>query len=120
MGGNLRGIADASPGYGWGNVDVVGGVMPRTNICNQSVTRIEIDQRSRAARLRFERIDQLFIVRPKMTHVRLRRLLYLFTVGRYGALPQKGGNRELSSDSWSSGLPMLLGLWLENAGFSNS
>jgi hypothetical protein len=55
-----------------------------------------------------------------MTHLRLRRLLYLFTVGRYGALPQEGRNRELSSDSWSSGLSMLLGLWLENAGFCNS
>jgi hypothetical protein len=55
-----------------------------------------------------------------MTHLRLRRLLYLFTVGRYGALPQAGGDRELSSDPWSSGVPMLLGLWLDNAGFCNS
>ena len=93
--------------------------MPRTNLWKQSVTRAEIDQRSRAARLRFERIDQLFIVRPTMTHLRLRRLLYLFTVGRYGALPQEGGDGELSSDP-SSGLPILFGLWLENAGFCNS
>ena len=94
--------------------------MPRTNRWNQSVPRVELDQRSRAARLRFERIDELFIVRPTMTHLRLRRLLYLFTVGRYGALPQEGGDREPSSDPGSSGLPMLLGLWLENAGFCNS
>ena len=94
--------------------------MPRTNRWNQSVPRVELDQRSREARLQFERIDQLFIVRRTMTHLRLRRLLYLFTVGRYGALPQEGGDRELSSDPWSSGLPMLLGLWLENAGFCNS
>jgi hypothetical protein len=46
--------------------------MPRTNLWSQSVTRAEIDQRSRAARLRFERIDQLFIVRPTMAHSRLR------------------------------------------------
>src|SRR5947207_15688214 len=95
-------------------------VMPRTNLWGQSVTRVEIDQRSRAVRLRFERIDQLFIVRPTMTHLRLRRLLYVFTVGRYGALPQEGGDRELSSNPWPSGLSMLLGLWLENAGFCNS
>ena len=94
--------------------------MPRTNLWSQSETRAEIDQRSRAARLRFERIDQLFIVRRTMTHLRLRRLLYLFTVGRCGALPQEGGDREPSSNPWSSGLPMLLGVWLENAGFCNS
>ena len=91
--------------------------MPRTTLWNQSVTRVDIDQRSREARLRFERIDQLFIMRPTVTHIRLRRLLHLFTVGRYGAFPQEGGDRELSNDQWSSGLPMLLGLWLENAGF---
>src|SRR5689334_4635525 len=94
----LRGIADASPGYRSGNLHAAGGVMPRTNLWSQSVTRVEIDQRSRAARLRFERIDELFIVRPTMTHLRLRRLLHLFTVGRYGALPQGGADRELSSD----------------------
>ena len=96
-----------------------GGVMPRTNRWNQSVPRVELDQRSRAARLRFERIDQLFIVRPAMTHLRLRRLLYLFTVGRYGALPREGGVKELPSDRWPSRLPMLLGIWLENAGVCN-
>jgi len=94
--------------------------MPRTNLCSQSVTRVELDQRSRAARLRFERIDRLFVVRPTITHPRRRRLLYLFTVGRYGALPQEGGDRKLSSSPWSSGLPMRLGLWLANAGFCNS
>ena len=94
--------------------------MPRINRWNQSVSRVELDQRSRAARLRFERIDRLFIVRPTMTHPRLRRLLYLFTVGRHGALPKDGGDRELSNDPWSSSVPMLLGLWLENAGFCNS
>jgi hypothetical protein len=98
----------------------MGGVMPRTNRWNQSVPRVELDQRSREARLRFERIDRLFILRDIVTDSTLRRLLYVFTVGRYGALPQEGGDRELSSDPWSSGLPMLLGLWLENAGFCNS
>jgi hypothetical protein len=95
-------------------------VMPKTNLWSQSITRAEIDQRSRAARLRFERIDQLFIVRPTMTHFRLRRLLYVFTVGRYGELPEEGAGRDLSTDPWSSGFPMLLGLWLEKAGFCNS
>src|SRR5690349_13047784 len=43
-------------------------------------------------------------MRPTVTHLRLRRLLYLFTVGRYGALPQESGDRVLSNNPWSSGL----------------
>jgi len=88
--------------------------MPRTNLWSQSVPRIELDQRSREARLRFERIDRLFILRATVTHFRLRWLLHLFTVGRYGGLAQEGGVKELRSDRWPSRLPMLFGLWLEN------
>ena len=32
--------------------------MPRTNLWSQSVPRVELDQRSREARLRLERIEQ--------------------------------------------------------------
>jgi hypothetical protein len=93
--------------------------MPRTNRWNQSVPRVELNQRSREARLRFERIDRLFILRDIVTDSPLRRLLYVFTVGRYGALPQEGGVKELPSDRWPSRLPMLLGIWLEIAGVCN-
>ena len=93
--------------------------MPITNLRMQSVPRVELDQRSREARLRFERIDQLFIMRATVTPSRLRRLFYLFTVGRYGGLPQEGEVEELLSDRWPSRLPMLLGLWFEDAGFCN-
>jgi hypothetical protein len=62
--------------------------MPSTNRWIQNVPSIEIDQRSRDARLRFERIDQLFELSSTATHSRLRRLLYLFTVGKFGGLPQ--------------------------------
>ena len=78
--------------------------------------RIELDQRSREARLRFEQIDRLFLLRDTAMHTRLRRLLYLFTVGRYGRLPPEGGVKELLSDRWRSRLPMLFGFWLENTG----
>ena len=90
--------------------------MPRTNLWNHNLPRAEIDQRSREARLRFERIDRLFIVRATVKNPRLGRLLYLFTVGRYGRLPQEGGVKELLSDRWPSRLSMLFGLWLDNAG----
>jgi hypothetical protein len=92
--------------------------MPRTNLWDRSVPRVELDRRSREARLRFERIDRLFIVRATVTPSRLRRLFYLFTV-RHGGSPQESGVEELLSNRWPSGLPMLLGLWLEDAGFCN-
>jgi hypothetical protein len=93
--------------------------MARTNLWDRNVPRVELDRRSREARLRFERIDHLFIVRATVTPSRLRRLLYLFTVGRYGGLAQEGEVEELLRNRWPSGLPMLLGLWLEDARFCN-
>ena len=109
---NWPGIADSRPGFGWGTIVLWEGVMPRSNPWSRNMPRVELDQRSREARLRLERIDRLFILRATATHSRLRRLLYLFTVRRYGGLPQEGGVEELRSDRWRSSLPMLLGLWL--------
>jgi len=54
------------------------------------VPRVELDQRSREARLRFERIARLFLLRDTAMRTWLRRLLYLFTVGKYGGLPHEG------------------------------
>ena len=93
--------------------------MPRTNRWNQSLPRVELDQRSREARLRFEQTDRLFVLNATVTHSWLRGLLYLLSVGRYGGLPQEGGVQEPLSDRWPSRLPMLLGIWLENAGVCN-
>ena len=86
--------------------------MPITNLWIQNVPRFELDQRSREARLRFERVDRLFVLRASITHSRLRRLFYRFTVGRYGGLPQESEVKELPNDRWPTGFPMLLGLWL--------
>ena len=68
--------------------------MPRTNLWSQSMSRIELDQRSREARLRFEQTDRLFVLSATVTHSSLRGLLYLFTGGRYGGFPQKRGVNE--------------------------
>ena len=46
-----------------GSVRVMEGAMPRTNLWSQSVPRVELDQRSREARLRLERIERLFVPR---------------------------------------------------------
>jgi hypothetical protein len=63
--------------------------MPSTNLWTESVSRVEIDQRSREARLQFEQIDRLFILSDTVTHSHLKRLLYFFTVDRYGRLRQE-------------------------------
>jgi len=65
--------------------------MPRTNPWSQSVSRIEINQRSREARLRFERTNRLFLLSATVTHYWMRGLLSLFTLGRCGGLAQEGG-----------------------------
>jgi len=65
----------------------VEGVMMRTNLWSESVPRVELDQRSRTARLRIERIDRLLIPPAAVMQSRLRRLLCLCSVGRYDGAP---------------------------------
>jgi len=75
--------------------------MPRSNLWSESVPRVELDQRSREARLRLEQMDRLLLLRATSTHSRLRRLLYVLTVGRYGGLPHGDGEvKEPASDRW--------------------
>jgi hypothetical protein len=70
--------------------------MPRTNVWNRSVPRVELDQRSREARLRLEQIERLLMslaaVRQRQT--RLRRLLYLFRGRIYRGALQESRVRE--------------------------
>jgi hypothetical protein len=53
------------------------------------VPSIELDQRSREARLRLEQIERLLLWRAVVRQSRLRRVLYLFRVGIYRGAPQK-------------------------------
>ena len=98
------------------------GAISKTNLSSRTVPRVELDHRSREARLRFERIARLFIRRVTVTPFRLRQLLYFFRLGRYGGLPQEGGDNKvkLLSDRGPSGLPIILGLLLENTELYNS
>jgi hypothetical protein len=93
--------------------------MPRMNLWSHSMPRAEIDQRSREARLRFELVVRLFMLRDPATRFGLRRRLYSITVGRYGRLSQEGGVKDPPSSRWPPGIPMLLGLWLENSELCN-
>ena len=54
--------------------------MPRTNLWNRTVSRVELDQRSREARLRLGQLEQLLValVAVRRKQARLRRVLYLF------------------------------------------
>jgi hypothetical protein len=84
----------------------------RTNLWSKSVPLVELDQRSRAARLRLERIDRLLIPPAAVTHSRLRRLLCLFRVGIYGGALQDSRTRGPLSDRWPPRMPAILAVWL--------
>ena len=58
--------------------------MVRANLSNESVSRVELDQRARDARLRLERIERLLVLRAAVTDPWLRRVLWLFSFGRSG------------------------------------
>ena len=49
--------------------------MPRPDLLDQSLTRVELDQRSRDARLRLEYVERLLLVRPLPRQSLLRRIL---------------------------------------------
>jgi hypothetical protein len=90
--------------------------MSRTNLWSQSVPRVELDHRSREARLRLARIERLLIPRAPVTHSRLRRLLCLLSVGIYRGAPQEGRVRGPLSDRRPSRMPKILEVWrLEEA-----
>jgi hypothetical protein len=69
--------------------------MLRAKLCNESVSRVELDQRAREARLRLERIERQLLPRATVTRPPLRRLLHLFSGGVY-----PGASRE-SRTRWS-------------------
>lgn len=86
--------------------------MIRTNLWSKSVPRVELDQRSRAARLRLERIDRLLIPTAAVTQSPLRRLLGLFNVGIYGGVLQDSRTRGPLSHRWPPRMPAILAVWL--------
>jgi hypothetical protein len=49
------------------------GAMLRASLSNKSVSRVELDQRARDARLRLERIERLLVLRAAVTDTWLRR-----------------------------------------------
>jgi hypothetical protein len=57
-----------------GGARAVEGPKMTTNLLSKSIPRVDIDQRSREARLRIERVERLLVPRAAVTHSRLRSL----------------------------------------------
>lgn len=81
--------------------------MPRTNLWDRTVSRVELDQRSREVRLRLEQIERLLVWRAVVRQSRLRRVLYLFRVGMQRGAPQERRARGPLSDRRPSRMPLL-------------
>jgi hypothetical protein len=64
--------------------------MPRTDIWAPSPARVELDQRSREARLQLERVERLLVVRPLQRWSLLRRLLRVLGSRIYAGEQVKG------------------------------
>ena len=58
--------------------------MLKAILCNRSVSRVEIDQRARDARLRLEQIERLLVSRAPVTASSLSRVLCFFGFARPG------------------------------------
>jgi hypothetical protein len=94
------------PAFAEGTRAVEGAVM-RTNLWSKSVPRVELDQRSREARLRLEQLERLLVSRAALRRYRHRRPLSL-SVGRYTrTLPERRVRGPLS-DRRPSRMPTIL------------
>ena len=58
--------------------------MLKVILCNRSASRVEIDQRTRDARLQIEQIERLLVSRAAVTVSSLSRVLCLFGFARPG------------------------------------
>jgi hypothetical protein len=91
------------------------GAMLRANLWNESVSRVELDQRARDARLRLERIERLLVLRAALTDTLLRRVLWLFSFGRSG----EGSRARRTGRTLSNHrprLPQIQDVWVEECG----
>lgn len=82
--------------------------MRSINFWSRSLSRVELDQRAREARLRLERIERLLVSRAAMRQPRLRRVLSFLSVGEYRGGPQKSRVRGPLSDRRPSRMPTII------------
>jgi len=82
--------------------------MTRINFWSRSLSRVELDQRAREARLRLEQLERLLRSRVAARPHRLRRPLFPLSVGQYGGGPQKSRGGRPLRDRRLSRLPIIL------------
>jgi hypothetical protein len=85
--------------------------MRRANLWNQSVSRVELDQRAREARLRLERIERQLLPRA-LTRSPLKRLLYLCRGGIFVSVSRESRTRGPLSDRRPSRMPTIHHVWV--------
>ena len=88
--------------------------MLKANLCSNSVPRVELDQRARDARLRLEQLERLLMPRTAATNSWLRRVICLFSFGRYEDAQGRRIRRPLSNRRPSR--PQIHQGWLEVCG----
>jgi hypothetical protein len=88
------------------------GAMLRANLWNKSVSRVELDQRARDARLRLERIERLLVLRAAVSDTWLGRVLWLFSFRSSGEGSRTRQTRGTLSNQRPH-LPQIQEVWLE-------
>jgi hypothetical protein len=89
--------------------------MLRASLWNKSVSRVELDQRAREARLRLERIERQLLPRA-FTRFPLRRLLYLCRAGIFVSASRESRTRGPLSNRRPSRMPTIHHVWVEECG----
>jgi hypothetical protein len=88
--------------------------MLRAKLWNESVPRVELDERAREARLRLERIERQLLPRAAVKRPPLRRLLYLFSGGVYPGASRESRTRWPLSNRRPS--RQFMTVWVEECG----
>jgi hypothetical protein len=86
-----------------------------TNLLSKSVPRVDIDQRSREARLRIEQVERL-LSRAALKLSAVRRLLYLCSGGIFSSASRKSRTRWPLSNRRPSRMPTIHDVWVEECG----
>src|SRR5215472_10374574 len=100
-------MGSAVPGLQLGSIRAMEGAMSKVN-WSRNVPRIELDQRSREARLRLEEIERLVVSKPRPA--RLRRIFYVLRIRSSRGAPQQNRRREPLSDRRPSRMPTVFAM----------
>lgn len=89
--------------------------MRKANLWNQSVSRVELDQRARDARLRLERIERQLLPRAAIVRSPLRQIFYLCS-GAFASTSRESRPRGPLSHRRPSRTPTIHDIWVEECG----